>query len=244
MKNININKIEELKKELNNNTFSKSYLINNIILKGRLDKLINKITNTKTKVNITTLTKKRYLNGNEQFLYLLNNFIYIFKDDFYFLQNNQNYIIEILLQDEKNTKYLLCKKYIGNNKYTKYFSYNLRKLITYGFYKNLKILSCKSQTIKEFTITNNIKFTKKALSNRSLDNIYTLLKKVSLCNAKELNNHLLFEDIKHYTKEALKNKEQNNKNLKYIIEQNYITNYEIMINNYNKKKEAVNILLN
>lgn len=244
MKNINGNKKEKLKKILINNKFSESYIINNMLTKETLDKLINKITNSKAKVNVTTLTKKNYLTNNEQFLYLINNFIYIFKDEFYFLQNNLNYIIETLLQDEKNTKYLLCKKYIGNNKYTEYFSNNTKKLIIYGFYNNIKTLSKKSITIKNFSINNNIKLTKKTLSNKDLDNIYTLLKKLSLSNAKELNNYQLFENIDHYVKETLKNKKYNNKNIKNIIKQNYINNYEFMINNYETKKEAVNILLN
>jgi len=73
MKKINNKKIKVLKEELlsDNQKLTYAYLILRLLNKGTLDELINKITNIKTKANITTITNKNYLSGNEQFLCLL-----------------------------------------------------------------------------------------------------------------------------------------------------------------------------
>ena len=54
---MNLNNKEKLKKILLNSkiNFTYSYLIINLLNKGVLDNLINKINNIKTKVSITTL---------------------------------------------------------------------------------------------------------------------------------------------------------------------------------------------
>lgn len=241
--NYNTYKIEQLKKELINNDFSYSYLIVNMLNKGTLNQLIDKITNTNTKVKVTTITKKNYLSSDEQFLSLLNNFICIFKEDFYFLQNNSDYIIEILLQNEKYTKYLLSKIYIGNNKYIHYFSKNIKKLIIYGFNNNLNNLSKKSLIINKFIKDNNINIKKRMISIKEIEKSYNILLKLSICNAKELNNYQLFEDVNYYIEQTLKNIKINPKKIIESIEQNYIKNWEFMINKYYEKKEAINILL-
>ena len=245
-KNYEKNNNEQLKKELieNNYNLTYSYLIITLLNKNILNKLTNKITDSKTKIKITTLIKKNYLSGNEQFLYLLNNFIYTFKEDFYFINTNFNYIIETLLQNEKHTKYLLCKKYIGNNKYLPYFSYNIKKLIVYGFYNNIKYLAKNSELIKTFTKETKISTKKNMLSNKKgVEILYNTLLKLSICNAKELNNILLFEDIKHYIEQTPKNSNSDYKNIKKSILKYYLTNWESMINNYYQKIDILNILL-
>lgn len=244
MKNYhNIDKNKQLKKELINSNLSYSFLIANMLNKGSLDQLINNIENNKIKVKITTITHKKYLLNNEQFLLLLNNFIHIFKEEFYFLQNNSDYIIETLLQNKKYTKYLLCKKYIGNNKYLNYFSRNIKKLIIHGFNNNLKKLSSKSLTINNFIKDNNINLKTSMISKKEIEKNYNILLKLSMCNAKELNNYQLFEDINYYIEQTLKNIKKNHNKTVKSIEQNYINNWELMIKNYYEKKEVINILL-
>lgn len=222
-----MNKIKEkIIQEVLNRNKKNTYLIIKLIKENKLDYLIKKITEAKTKVNKTTITKKRYLSPYEQFISILNTFIYIFKEDFYFL-NNTDYIIEILLQNKKNTKFLLSKRYIGNNSNINYFLYYIKKLITNEFYNNIKNLSKESKTINNFIKEHNIKLKKTKLYKEEIENIYNLLIKLSLANAKILNNILLFENINEYNK--------NKKNI--IIE------WEMMIKNYYKKIDAINILL-
>lgn len=243
MKDYN-NKNKELKEELlkNNQSLTYSYLIIRLLNKGNINSLIEKITDTKTKVNVTTIIQKEYLSGNEQFLYLLNHFIYEFKESFYFLQNGFENIIEILLQNEKYTKFLLSKKYIGNNDNILYFSTNIKRLITSGFYNNIKKLSKKSELIRKFIKDNNISSRRTPFNNiKDLDNLYETLIKLTMCNAKNQKNIFLFEDIKHYTNSIVKdNKKENIKNTIYNY---YLTEWEFMIKNYYEKIDAINILL-
>ena len=222
MKNIK----EKIIKEVLKQNLKYDYLIIKLINQNKIDYLIERITNTKTKANKTSIIKKRYLSQYEQFISLLNTFIYIFKEDFYFL-NNTDYIIEKLLQDKRNTKFLLSKKYIGNNNNTHYFSYNIKKLISNKFYNSIKKLSNESETINNFIKKNKIKIKKTKLHKDEIENIYNILIKLSLSNAKTLNNFLLFENINEYTK----NKKH------FIIE------WELMIKNYYQKIDAINILL-
>ena len=222
MNNIKEKIIEEVSKQ----NLKYDYLIIKLMNQKKIDHLIAKITNTKTKVNKTTITKKRYLSQYEQFISLLNTFIYIFKEDFYFL-NNTDYIIEKLLQNKRNTKFLLSKKYIGNNNNIDFFSCNIKKLISNEFYKNIKKLSKESEIINNFMKKHNIKIKKTKLNKKELENIYNILIKLSLSNAKTLNYFLLFKNINEYTK----NKKH------FIIE------WELIIKNYYQKIDAINILL-
>lgn len=237
------NKTEQLKQEIINNeiNYQYLYLIMKYINNGSLNNLINNISNTKTKLKITSITKKNYLTANEQFLALVNNFIYHFKEQFYFLNNNCDYIIELLLQNEKYTDYLLCKKYIGDNENIDFFTFNIKRLIVHGFYINLKKLSKKSEIIKKLAKDNNINLKQNLINNKKeINKLYELLIKISICNAKELNNILLFENIKQYTNKILEN--NNNTNIKKSILNHYITNWENMIKNYYQKKEIIKLL--
>lgn len=238
-----INKQEELKEEiLNSNNIKYNYLILKLLNENIINELTNKITNTKTKINVTSLQKKEYLTGNEQFLMLLSNTIYFFKEEFYFLNNNTDFIINILLQDKKNTKYLLSKKYIGNNINMPFFTYSMKKLIVNNFYINLKIITNKSNIIKKFIKDNKINAKKNLTKQKKeIDIIYETLIKLSMCNAKFSNNTLLFENINNYTKktESL----YKNNNIKKMIENFYIKEYEIMINNYYNKIDIINSLI-
>lgn len=237
------NKKQELIKILNNVKTTNSYLILNIIKKEQLNHLIDKLDCIKIKVKITTITKKNYISSNEQFLSLLNIFINSFQEDFYFLKNNFEYIIETLLQNDKNTRFLLSKKYYGCNKNISNFNIKAKKLITNGYYNNLKYLSPKSTLITKFIKENNINIKKKNLSKKEIENIYNTLIKLSICNAKELNNFQLFEDINHYIKETNKYNKINNQIIK-SIENNYINNWSLMINNYYVKKDIIKIFIN
>lgn len=221
-----------------NNNAKYNYLILKLLKENKLDNLINNITNRKIKLNITTLQKKEYLSEIEHFLMILSNTIYFFKEKFYFLNNNIDYIISTILKDKKNTKYLLSPKYIGDNKNIEYYNYRIKKLIISSYYNNLVQLSKKSLIIKNYLHYININNIKE---KENIEILFNNLIKISLCNATLSNNVLLFKNINNYIKDAkLKSK---NRNIKKHIENFYITQYEIMINNYYTKKDIIKILL-
>ena len=229
-------KKEELKEEILNTTSKYDYLILKLINENKINELINNINNRKTKINVTSLYKKKYLTANEQFLYLLNNTIYYFKEQFYFLNNNIDLIITILLQNKKNTKYLLCKKYIGKNSNIPFYDKNIKKLIINNYYNNLKTLSKESLIIKNYRKEHNL------LTEKEINTIYNNLLELSLCNATYLNNILLFENINNHINETTKVFKV--KNIDSQIKQHYLKEYEKMINNYYEKKEYINKIIN
>lgn len=244
MKN-NINKVENLKNEIfYNKDIRYHYLIIKLINNGKIDKLINRITDESAEVKITSLHKKKYLNCNEQFLSLLSNYIYRFKEDFYFLNNNFDCILETLLQNEKYSEFLLCKRDVGDNQYLDYFSYNTKRLIVSGFYNNIKVLSTKSTIIHDFVVNNRINLKKDLLSSEeTLNPIYNALVNLSLCNAKTLNNILLFEDINNYIDNVYGIYNENSEKAKLLICEYYINEWENMIFNYYERFEKIKILL-
>jgi len=229
-------KKEELKKEILNSTSKYDYLILKLINEDKINNLINNINNKKTKINITSLYKKKYLTENEQFLLLLNNTIYYFKEQFYFLNNNIDLVITILLQNKKNTKYLLSKKYIGKNSNIPFFNKSIKKLIITNYYNNLKNLSKESLIIKNFRKEHNL------FLEKEINIIYNNLLELSLCNATYTNNILLFESINNNINET--EKKFKNKNINKQIKLHYIKEYEKMINNYYEKKQIIQFLLN
>ena len=229
-------KKEELKEEILNTTSKYDYLILKLINENKINELINNINNRKTKINVTSLYKKKYLTANEQFLYLLNNTIYYFKEQFYFLNNNIDLIITILLQNKNNTKNLLCKKYIGKNSNIPFYDKNIKKLIINNYYNNLKTLSKESLIIKNYRKEHNL------LTEKEINTIYNNLLELSLCNATYLNNILLFENINNHINETTKVFKV--KNIDSQIKHHYLKEYEKMINNYYEKKEYINKIIN
>lgn len=127
-------------------------IILELLKRGSLNKLIIKLDDSLTIPDTTCLpiTKKGYLTSHEQFIMLLNNLIYKFKTDFYFINHMILNFIELILFDNKYDNYLLCKKYIGNNNNIKYFISNYQKFISYYFYCNLKTLYKNSKVIQKF----------------------------------------------------------------------------------------------
>ena len=71
------NRKEELKKLLLNESVGSYGRIYQLIQSGKLDKIIDKITDEKTDTKVSSIVKKGYLTGNEQFLDILSNFISI-----------------------------------------------------------------------------------------------------------------------------------------------------------------------
>lgn len=227
-------------------SFTHSYLIYKLLDRGEINDLIDRISDEKTSATFSLSFKDKFLSGNEQFIVLLDNFISFFRNDFYFINESFDYIVGILLKNQKYNSYLLCKKYIGDNDNISFFSNSAKKLITNGFFNNIKILSKESDIIDEFAKHNKIRHNISSIdkySDDELDYIYDILIKISICNANFINSFLLFEDINGYISEYLKKDISKKEKVTNNIYNFYINQWEIMIDNYYKKIHAACILI-
>lgn len=74
-----------------------------------LDKAIDLITDERTPTIVTSIVKKGYLTGNEQFIDMINNFIYYFDSNFPTVCH-KDLVLEFILEGQV-PDFLLCKKY-------------------------------------------------------------------------------------------------------------------------------------
>lgn len=150
----------------------------------------------------------------------------------------------ILTWIRKINKFILCKNYWGDNEFIPYFVYNIRRLIITGFYKNIKKLENKSDDLKQLLKANNINLKTMKLKNKKDINIlYHLLKLISICNANDFCLIYLFYDF-NYSMNDLKETYNLDKNKSLVIsEKQYITQWEFIIKNYDKKKDAFSSII-
>lgn len=224
-----MSKYNTLKNEIQNSEYFYQKLLLKIISQNKI--LINSISETKIKINAPSLIENNFLSANEQFLMLLYNLIFRLKKDFEcFTSEKNDFIIEQLIKDNPHNKYLLCKHYIGNNRFISYFNNNYYTLVVYNFYKNLKKLSNYSKIIENFSNSLNLKFNQNEIKqNNILLKLYNSL--IFITNNKVLENDilLLFKDIDDC--------EHNSKYNKKYISYFYLTHYETMIINCYKKND-------
>lgn len=248
-----IEKINIRKMQLNETLFKNKlrlthiHLINNLINENKIDNLIYRITNPKALI-YSCNGNKEYFDANEQFLVLLNNFISYFRTNFYFINTEFDYIIESLLKNSNPTftKFLLSKNYIGNNDFINYYDYNLKRLITHNFYKNLKLLSKHSEFIKSFFKDKKLNININLINTTNgLERLFIYLKKLCVANVKNINLILLFDDINVYIND-MKVKRPNviEETIYYDVIKYYIREWEIIINNYIENKELIDYFFN
>lgn len=241
--------ILDVRKQLLTNTLNETnmnltyiHLISKLINENKIDNLIYRITNQKTLINPNSNNKK-YYDANEQFLVLINNFISYFKNNFYFIDTEFNYIIESLLKNSNPsiTKFLLSKNYIGNNDFIDYFNYNLNRLITYNFYKNLKLLSKHSKIINQFFKNKKLNININLINTSDgLNRLLKYLKMLCIANVKNVNHVLLFENINVYITDMQQKRPNTNKEIIYNDVINYfVREWENIINNFLKNEEFI-----
>src|SRR5574344_259269 len=112
---MNLNERKEELKQLALASKSNGAIIFQLINENVLDVVISKINDKKTNTVVTSLVKKGYLTGNEQFIDILSEFIYYYEKWFAPLSNKKVYIALIL--EKKSPKFLVCKNYWGDNKF-------------------------------------------------------------------------------------------------------------------------------
>lgn len=228
---------------------SSDALIYKFLLKTTLDELIGKLDNRKVKCikcNICNFTRKGFLTSEEQFLKLLDFFMVEYKRDFYFLGTCDPFILELILENTKSNKILLAKEYYADNKNALNYKYNFKKMIISAFVENLKVLSKISKKVDDFLKIKKININKMNLQKeKDVNKIYRLLRELSLGSNNEWCCYFLFKYYKNdirKTNELENNSEVRENQIKCILE-NYAVQYEIAIENYEKKKDGISILL-
>ena len=123
---------EDIKNLLLKKQVSSYGRIYQLIETGKLDKVIDKITDEKTNTIITSIVKKGYLTGNEQFLDVLANFISYFDRNFPTI-SYRDFMLESMFENDDVPEFLLCKKYWGDNDNIPYYTYEMKKFIVSNF---------------------------------------------------------------------------------------------------------------
>lgn len=140
----------------------------------------------------------------------------------------------------------MSKNYIGNNDFINYYDYNLKRLITHNFYKNLKLLSKHSEFIKSFFKDKKLNININLINTTNgLERLFIYLKKLCVANVKNINLILLFDDINVYIND-MKVKRPNviEETIYYDVIKYYIREWEIIINNYIENKELIDYFFN
>ena len=159
--------------------------------------------------------------------YVLNRF----NSDFYFIHRQKNIIIETLLSNELIFKIVSKNIDTIHNEYMEYYDKSYKMLIVDKFVSNLLYLSSSSFTINKFVRNNNI-------SSKFYNQCYELLINIALSNVNSYNLILLFKSLIDYEKQYF----SNCKDAKTQTIFHFKFQYEYMIQEYYRKKDAIAVL--
>lgn len=198
--------------------------------KEYLDPIIDKLDDINVVSNVNS---KEVVTSEEQFIGLLNRFILFFKSEFLNIPHAYNYVFEELISNNIDlfTKYLTSKYYLGDNKYNIFFEDSINRLSVANFIKNCSYLDI----LKKFMIKNGFKI--KSIEKYSTEEILAISKLVSNITYAYNNNFhliLLFEDVEGF----IRKNEVPEKYKKTLLE-GFIRKYEIIISEYNNKKDLI-----
>ena len=116
---------KKLYQVIDKNNYTNDILIKKLLETGQLDFLIEKLDSKITLCNSTSIIKKGYLTSEEQFLYLLDNFITYLQRNFPMIEYTYfSLIIKEMLKSE-DCKIFLSKHYWGDNKYLNKYTQEL-----------------------------------------------------------------------------------------------------------------------
>ena len=105
-----------------------------LLYSGSLDKFLNFLSDDKIIVNYYSFIKKGYVTKKEHFIYVIDNFITYFINNF----NDIYLTIDVLplcFRNDKSDIFLL-NYYLYDNEYIEYYIINFDLMIIDGFYKN------------------------------------------------------------------------------------------------------------
>lgn len=208
-----------------------------LICSNKLDKIIDLITDEKTPVIKTTFVKKGYFTGNEQFLDILNNFIYYFDMKFPSVQH-KDLMIQMILESQ-TPEFLFCKKYWGDNDNIPYFTNGMDKAIVRNFYNNI-IFTDDNRTFQKYKIFPN----KMNLDDRKdLDTILNLMEDIVWTNINDYSLVYLFDDFGVRERSYQKTYKNRNKLEIYtVLLKDYRLHFEMLLNHYEKNKNILNFI--
>lgn len=202
-----------------------------------LDKAIDKITDEKTPTIVTSIIKKGYLTGNEQFIDMLNNFIYYFDSKFPTIEH-KDLMIELIFENQI-PEFLLCKKYWGDNSNMQYFIDNMNKAIVYNFNETLLFIDDKIifkgfiKNIQKLDINNK----------QDLDKVVNFMKKLLWTNIGSYSVMYLFQSFYLKVRNFQKNNKKKNQLEAYkCVIKDVRMHFEILIDSYYKHKEILKYL--
>lgn len=235
---MNLNERKEELKQLALASKSNGAIIFQLINENVLDVVISKINDKKTNTVVTSLVKKGYLTGNEQFIDILSEFIYYYEKWFAPLSNKKVYIALIL--EKKSPKFLVCKNYWGDNNFIPYYQFNMKKVIVENMYDNIKFIYSEfSDFFKELGIEKRM-----SLNNiKSLDLLFSFIVGLVWCNYDEYALFYVFDNYKNVIAEINNPSFSEQEKITYTYI-DFCSKWEILIDNYQKRIEIVRIMNN
>lgn len=205
-----------------------------------LDNVIDLITDEKTPATVTSIIKNGYLTGNEQFLEVLDEFIYYF-DSLFVTVEHKDMMIQMILETQI-PEFLLAKKYWGDNSFIPYYQFNINKTIIYNFYISL-------QRIYEHIDVNILKnnHINKKMNLDSPSDVKTILKFMQLLAITNFHDYSIMYLFYNYDEFFKQFKERYSKKDDHEIEEilirNFVNHFDMLFDNFNKKKEFAEKLL-
>ena len=208
-----------------------------LINSNKIDKIIDLITDEKTPAIKTTLVEKGYLTGNEQFLDMLNNFLYYFDMNFPTV-SHKDLMIQMILESQV-PEFLLCKKYWGDNDNIPYFTKEMDKTIINNFYNNV-IFTDDYKTFQKYKIfPHKMNFEDKD----DRDIVINLMKGIAWTNINDYSLVYLFDEFGTREKEFRKHyKDKGKLEIYKILVEDYRMHFDILLSHYEKKKELLKYL--
>lgn len=228
--NLNIKK-DNLKKICMENDYGFGGLIYKLINDNSLDNTIKYLDDkTVPRVRLDDLT------GEEQFIEILENFISYFIKEFSILGNHLPLCLNNCV-DEKKIKFLLSKKYWGNNENGDYYIYEIKKLIIENFYQKVKLLYNDSE-LKKFFNKSGIN-DKMSLNNKNhVEKIYIFLKDLVWSSHGSYHCIYLFMDCKLRMKYISKPKGITLNKIKEIVFKECISQFDSIIYDFEKNNKS------
>lgn len=214
-------------------------IIYRIIQNGYLDKVINKITDERVKTPTTSITKKGYLTGNEQFLDILNSFIAYFDRIFTPVMYKEACVSFVL--EKETPKFLLSKKYCHDNDNLDEFILEYKRLMVNNVSNTLSAIYkyLDKKVMKEFKLEPLMNINDDVVVDRLLRFMIAMV----WSNVDEYAIISLFSSIKIALNKVKPNRKEEKskviKNMNGVIN-HYAMHYSIMIENYKKKKKYIN----
>ena len=208
-----------------------------LISSGKIDKIIEQITDDKTEAVKSSLIKKGYLTGNEQFIDMLSNFMYYFDMKFPTV-DHKDMMIQLILESQV-PEFLLCKKYWGDNNNIPYFTYNIDRTIANNFFHNISFVY-EPKVFDKYGINPR----KMKLDHKEdLEVIIKFLKELLWTNINEYSIVYLFDEFsvrEKVVKKGCKNKTQ--LEILQLLMDDYKMHFEFLLKDYEEKKDLLKFI--